>query len=108
MAQYHIKFIGHIIEEFRPEGFPKQVTFDLFVDVANTEFLKKVTNDTFNQIRHTGGMVIVKPGTIPTPHFQPDKQFFVPMHMISWLETETKILASPIPDFESLSPEGIQ
>lgn len=98
MPDYMVKFIAHIIEEFRPENFPKKVFKDMFVRVVNNDGLRAKTNEGLREFILNQGLIILKDPTIEVNEFRQDVQIFIPAHMISYLETETTRLAGQIPE----------
>lgn len=106
MPDYILSFVGHIIEEIRPIDFPTEVRHDFITRVENVEDLFKITNDQCATFIRQSGMIVFKdPNRVlflekSGSEKNLDNRIFVPMHMISYISTETKIMDSPVPDLE--------
>ena len=102
MADYTISFVGHIVPSFRPHGFPAFVRDDMVCRVESLDGLRKMTNEKYiSYIRNGGMFVYVNPAQVDDSKYVPDAQMFIPMHMISYINTITKKLASDIPNKET-------
>lgn len=100
MQQYLVKFIGHLIEWNRPNGFPTEVVFSNVIQ-ADDEYLKKYINYQAAIFIQQHGMVVPKPG-VPeeqgTNKSVLDGRVFIPMTNIAYIETETKLLTTNMPE----------
>lgn len=101
MADYIVKFLGHLIEVYRPEGFPKVVHHDVMVRADSLEGLQAAINEETSNIYIKRKCFIVPkdPDDIESVgKVKIDSRVLIPFHMISHLETHTTKLASDVPD----------
>ena len=95
MAQYHIKFVGTLIEQFRPEGHPKTVFADTVEEANNANELRQVTNKNLVYMIRNSGMIVQKdPTRIRSTEYEPDQAIFYPMHMIARIDTITTLIVN--------------
>ncbi len=104
--QFMVRFVGHIIEEKRPSGFPKEVFTDITVNTQSRDGLKESVNDFLVLLIKQCGMVVEKPEAIARrqatgdglkPDFKDlDNKIFVPYHMMSYLETISKLVSAKV------------
>jgi hypothetical protein len=97
-ADYLIKFVGHIVPALRPHGFPDKVSTHLVVRVDTMEGLLAATNRKFaGFITNHGMFASLSPeNEVEKAEFIPDLQIFVPMGMLSFIETVTIKLAGEV------------
>lgn len=109
---YLLQVIGHVLEHRRPADFPKQVTNTLIIRADSIESLNKVINTHVNAFLQIGGMIALKnPSDMQEVDGKGDlvgldTRIFVPMTMLSHMETVTKPLANPVPDIDG-AEEGV-
>jgi hypothetical protein len=109
MADYLMEFEAHIVEDKRPEGFPRSVFVrEHYINVDSDQQLKEIYNNRFKAL-------VTQPGIAVFPEDEPidasalnfDQRFFVPWHMIAYFHGRVKIL-TPAPvvktPSESLDP----
>jgi hypothetical protein len=98
MADYKIRFVGHISEAVRPEGFPREIYYDLlFREQDDGITVRDITNQQMAYWVKIQGMTVLKDHT-PKLSNDIDVTMFVPMSMISFIDTQTSRLAAPIPN----------
>lgn len=95
-SDYIIRFIGHIVPNLRPHGFPDQVSCDLVVRVDDLAGLRKMTNTKYATIITNRGMFAFWSPDTERAEFEPDAQYYVPLSMMSYIETKTIKLASEV------------
>jgi len=96
---YYITLVAHIDEEKRPKNFPKQISATIPVTVENgIEELQAATNHFASQIIKTGGMIVEHPARNGKPvigvtkeTYDYDHNVFVPLHMITFIESVTSL-----------------
>ena len=105
MPDYVVRFIGHTIRGLQPD-FPAEVFYDLVTRVDSLDRLRKETNNQILNFVKQGGMVVM-PNRYDILEINDegndisiDKRWYIPMHMISHIETKTVMLDCPIPDKE--------
>jgi len=91
LTTYMIEYFG-LIKEPKPESFPKVVRQDVMVEVDSMSSLKGATE------AHLIHIMRVNPEVMLSATFEPDKQFFVPIHMIACITTKTTPLVGSVPD----------
>ena len=98
MADYIVRFIGHITPFLRPPHFPETVVDEYVFHVENLDGLKVETDKRFGfYCRGISGMFIYKsPSKVDDSKFVPDSQYFVPISMISHITTETIALTGDV------------
>jgi len=104
-ADYFITFYGHVVEDKRPENFPKIVKSTFIVRVLSLDELKKVADQEAIRIVKQGGMVISLGEEIEDPDGPSisGNRIFIPMHMFAYISSEYKKLAA---DFPTGQPEA--
>ena len=98
MAQYLVYLIGHIIEAFRPEGFPRSVRHDFLVEADSHEQLNHGINEETGRLFYKQKSFIVPKDPTKMINLQKpdmDTRLIVPAHMISYIETKTQRLVDP-------------
>jgi hypothetical protein len=103
---YFVTLIAHIDEFKRPTHFPKQVSATILVQVENDMHeLQTATNDMASRIIRAGGMIVENPVTkgtavkgITKETFDYDHNIFVPLHMITHIESATSVRIETQPD----------
>jgi hypothetical protein len=109
MADYLVQFEGHIIEAFRPEGFPKIVKHDVMVRAENLIGVQNAINQETAElyIKRKCFIVPKDPGNIEeVGSVQVDQRMLIPMHMISHISTKTTKLATEVPDEVDMTGEN--
>lgn len=98
MPDYAVKVIGHIDERKRPEGFPHAVFAIGTYRAESAKHLADQVNSEVMQILQMQGMIISVDSarTIDTSKVNAEGRVFVPMHMITYLQTEIQAMA-PMP-----------
>lgn len=101
--KYLVRFVGHVIEQNRPEGFPQEVWTDINVETTDMREIQKVINSFLSIMVRQRGMVVDKEGRIRSAQ-QPlkpdstmkdfDTRVFVPYHMLSYIETVTRLISA--------------
>lgn len=108
MSDYRVRFIGGIVENKRPDGFPQEIFYDVFVrQTPEGDEVRTVTNNEAGTIAKYQGMtVLVDPNAMQEPSKKKyDVKIFVPLHMITHIRTETTMLVSDVPD---VGDEGVK
>lgn len=103
LTTYRIKFIGHLVTPSILPGSPepvKTVESDVMVEVEGLAGLREaVSANIIHILRVNCGMICRKdPASMMSTKFIPDDQYFVPMHMISYISTETARIVGIVPD----------
>jgi hypothetical protein len=109
MADYVVSFLGHIIEAFRPEGFPKIVKHDVMVRADGLAGLQNAINSETAELYVKRKCFIVPkdPGAIEeVGSTQIDSRILIPIHMVAFIETSTKKLAQDVPDEVDMTGEN--
>jgi len=96
---YYITLVAHIDEEKRPKNFPKQISATIPVTVENdVSELQQATNHFASTIIKSGGMIVSNPvfkgqevKGITKETFDYDHNIFVPIHMITYIESVTSV-----------------
>ena len=103
-ADYFVTFYGRIVEDKRPEGFPKIVKSTFIVRVLSLDELKKAADQEAIRIVKQGGMVVSLGEEIEDPDGPSisGNRVFVPMHMIAYISCDYKKLSA---DFPTGQPE---
>ena len=98
MADYIITYHGHIKEQTRPEGFPKEVRDSLFISADTEAGIAKAVNDGMNGYIRLLGMYVRKDpsGVTKQNGFEPDRMW-VPMDMLSYIDYTVKQIQSSRP-----------
>lgn len=105
-AQFFVRFKAHIVESKRPAGFPKELVSDMVVQVNSIQELFQATNEQAGKIIAMQAFITQKDQNEPHVEVDPndqsgtnlDKRILVPLHMISFIETETKRLTNQMPE----------
>lgn len=102
MTDWCVRFIGHIDETRRPEGFPKEVYSDLLVRADDSRGLKLAINSQAQVFIEENCMIVPKdPGSledIGAP--ADDSRMIVCWHLITHITTETKRIIGEIPQLD--------
>ena len=103
LTTYMIKFIGHLVTPSILPGSPepvKTVESDVMVEVDGLTGLREaVSANIIHILRVNCGMICRKdPTSMMSATFIPDDQYFVSMHMISHITTETARIVGVVPD----------
>jgi hypothetical protein len=96
MSDYAVKFIGHIVENKRPDGFPREISsFGTYHAKDNRE-LAAVINEEVSQILRNGGIFVQLDPTeiIDVKKLNAEGRIFVPMHMITYISTIISLMTS--------------
>ena len=99
MSDYSIRFIGHMDEMKRPDGFPKEIHFDMFARVNNEEDLREAINEYAKTLIKQQCMIV------PADHSEIedktkmkfDSKIMVPMSSLVYISTQTKRIDGEIP-----------
>jgi hypothetical protein len=105
---YMIRFVGHIVERSRPDGFPKEIYSDLYVRADNPSGLKAAINQHCQVFINEGCMIVPKnPDEVEeSVNVKYDSRIIVPWHMIAYISTITKRIIGEIPQLnEQNKPE---
>jgi hypothetical protein len=104
LAQYLVRFAAHIVEQTRPKDFPTVVFNDLVVEVDNLRDLFVKTNQHAGSFVGMQCFITLKDQDKPviSPEIESEESFdqriLIPFSMISYIETITKRLTSPVPE----------
>jgi hypothetical protein len=105
MMDYLVRFVGHIDETRRPDGFPKAVYSDLYVRADNPSGLKSAINEQAVVYIRDGCMIVPRnPDAIEEfagASVPPDSRMIVPLHMFTHLTTITKRITGEIPQLDA-------
>lgn len=102
-VDYKITFVFHLVEKTKPKDFPLLFSYDLLVRVENLDGLRKLTEEYYGKFVKMQGVFLEKePLRIVSSNFEPDSAFFLPVHMISYVETRTEKLNMKIPDDQNI------
>ena len=111
MADYLVSFIGHIIEAFRPEGFPRSVRHDVFIQAEDRAQLNLGINEESGRLFYKQKSFIVPKDPTKMVNLQSpdlDTRLIVPAHMISYIETKTTRLVTEVPKDDPLDLSGFE
>lgn len=110
MADYLLEFEAHIVEDKRPEGFPRSVFVrQQYTNIEGDEQLRDLYNGLFTQMVKNPGITIYPDNQIiDASRIRFDQRVFVPWHMISYFQGDAKLItiAPPKVPLESLAPAG--
>ena len=97
---YLVRFIGHINEKSRPDGFPKEVYSDLYVRAGSDAGLRKAINEQSMVFIRDNCMIVPKNPEKIEDAFRPslDSRMIIPWHMITHLTTVTKPIVGGLPE----------
>lgn len=106
MLDYSVRFICHVVPSLKPPEWPESVVHEAVYKVKEFAELRDNVNKQIWVFIKQGGTTFMKDSKRP---FGEDIQtldcrVFVPLHMISHVETETKKLVTEIPNVED---EGV-
>ncbi|MGH7744619.1 MAG: hypothetical protein ACREQ5_07360 [Candidatus Dormibacteria bacterium] len=94
---FYVTFNGHLIESFRPTGWPPIVQEKNVFRAESIDLLKTAVEKRANQLKSFGGLVVtLDDGEKGDPIFGNSK--FVPLHMFAFIDVTVKSLASEIPN----------
>jgi hypothetical protein len=104
-TDYLVRFLGHVIEIKRPDGFPQVVWFDKIFRVPNRVTLEgEINKEATTIIMRQRGMVVTKnqnPGHVQTgDDVSFENRIFVPMEMLAYVECEVTDITGETPNFE--------
>lgn len=98
MPSYTAKFIAHIDERKRPEGFPRTVyCVGTYFANSNAQLAELINSEITTIIQNQGMMISTDPeATIDLRSVLANisKRVFIPIHMISHIRTELKQMAN--------------
>ncbi len=100
MADFLVRFIGHIDETRRPDGFPKQIYSDMVCRVNGEAELKDMINGRCQQLIHDQFMIVPKDVTAESSIVKKavrDDRMMVTMHLITHITTQTKQIVGEVP-----------
>lgn len=97
---YMVRFVGHIDETRRPDGFPKKVYSDLYVRAGNDAGLRKAINEQSKVFIQDNCMIVPRDPEKIEDASRPslDSRMIIPWHMIVCLTTVTKIITGELPE----------
>ena len=97
MPDYLFEFTAHIVEDKRPEGFPRQVFIrEQYVDLPDSESVKTLYNSRVKSLVTNPGIVVfIDDKAIIDTELSFDQRVFIPWHMISYLHGRAKQLTPP-------------
>ncbi len=100
MSDYRVRFIGHIDDRKRPEGFPREVYSDIFCRVKNEQELKAAINEQSKVFILQQCMVVPKGDVLveDMSKVRFDTRMMVMMHMITHIDTITTKIIGEIPE----------
>ena len=99
MTEFTVRFIGHINERTRSEGFPEDiVAIGTYRVDTNKEIAGVINNELMAFIHQVKGMIVqLDPAqTADMSKLNTEGRVFVPMHQIAYIRTEISIM-SPMP-----------
>ena len=102
MSDYFVSFNGHIIENLRPDGWPK-IVHEKFVYRANdVSVLANYLNTRASDLKNAGGLTVELDKELLTEDMKSDKGFsntvYVPMHMISHISYTVREMTVKVPE----------
>lgn len=91
--KFIVTFKGHIDERKRPEFFPHEIRDVVILEAEDKTGLVKAFNDyTISWIRIQGMTVRKDPYAVEDPAKVDINRMFVPMHMITYIDSEIKAI----------------
>ena|ERR1700733_11808795 len=101
---YYVRFIGHIDETRRPDGFPKEIYSDLYVRANDPAGLRNAINQQAQVFINERCMIVPRnPEVIEEfagQNVPPDSRMIVGWHMITHITTITKRIIGEIPQLD--------
>lgn len=96
---FFVRFIGHVNERIRPEGFPREIYVDYVLQEVTDEQLKNMVQAYMDQFVKQNGMVakINHSETEDETRLSFNKKMFVPMFMIAFIDISVSIIADLLP-----------
>jgi hypothetical protein len=98
-VDYSIRFIGHVIEEYKPEGWPDTIENSSILRVDNMQQVMEYLGAIGTKIKKEEGLWSTTdlPGQQKSDaHF--GRGVFVPMHMFTHVSFSARSLAGETPD----------
>ena len=111
MAQYLVSLIGHIIEAYRPENFPRSVRHDFIIQADDHQQLNLGINEESGRLFYKQKSFIVPKDPTKMVNLQSpdlDTRWIIPAHMISFIETKTTRLVMEAPKDDPLDLSGFE
>ncbi len=96
---YMVRFIGHVVENKRLDGFPKQIYSDFFFECKDQEELRGSIKKMYQIFIAQDGMIVPKDASAiqEEVNFEYDKSMFVPLSTLVYITTETKKVTGSFP-----------
>lgn len=103
---YFVSFNGHLVEKTRPDGWPRTVKDQFTFRCNETDELVDFLNQKAKGYQSTGGMTVAFEKEVLAELLEEDEKktdrtfangFFVPMHMIAYINYTIRQLAAPVP-----------
>ncbi len=103
MPDFIVKFIGHIDELRRPEGFQRDIVAIGTYHVENNRQIADIINNELMAFITMQGMIVqLDPSQmIDLSKLNTEGRYFIPMHMISYIKTEVSNM-TPMPNIVDL------
>lgn len=97
---YYVSFIGHILEEKRQKGWPREITHDVIIRSDSFDGLKELINKEMWSILVQQGMIINNmPQEMINDNIETlSRRVYIHLHMISHITTKIVKLAGEVPD----------
>jgi hypothetical protein len=109
MPNYFVRFIAHIDERKRPEGFPREIYVDeTYENVEGAQQVRQMANQRFLQLAMSNGLVsLKKQETMEQELVTFDKRVYVPWHMITHMHMKVTQLVevSDVKAPDPIAPE---
>jgi hypothetical protein len=111
MSEYLIRLKYHLVPATKPDGWENPMHYDVhLMNVRNFEDIQKMTNETISSILRTGSAIVMKSSAKPTENENVEllnSRVFVPLHMVSFIETEIKAVTGQTPWVPNGFSEGV-
>jgi hypothetical protein len=98
MPDYLFEFTAHIVEDKRPEGFPKKVYIrEQYAGIPSDEQVKDLYNSRVKAFITNPGIIVFlnEDETIDTTAISFEQRVFIPWHMISYFHGRVKVVTPP-------------
>jgi len=107
-TDYMVRFKAHFASITRPEGWPEFLPHDCFWRVKDFATLKTLTDNEYGTFIQRQGVVVIRKEKKPLGEDIEtlDLRIFIPMHMISYIDAETRIIVGGVPDMTGDGSEG--
>jgi hypothetical protein len=114
MPDYMARFKVHLKSSTKPEGWPEIVHHDCFwrikqnPEIPVIDALKAYVGNEYGIFIQQQGVVVMKKEDRPLGDntYTMDLRIFIPMHMIAYIDAETKLVTGEIPNMRGDGSEG--